>query len=74
MGLSTFNSFEIRRAVFIVLVFTPPGEGQLIGRMLDQVMQGELVGTIAGDDTVLCINENEKKARTLEKKFNEMIV
>jgi transcriptional regulator of arginine metabolism len=62
----------VRRAEFIVLLFTPPGEAQLVGRLLDTTILDGLAGTVAGDDTVLCIADNTSSASALEKKFKEM--
>ena len=45
----------VRRVEFVVLVFTPPGEAQLVGRLLDSASLPGLAGTLAGDDTVICI-------------------
>jgi transcriptional regulator of arginine metabolism len=61
----------VRRAGFVVLVFTPPGEANLVGRLLDTAQLPGLLGNVAGDDTILCIAENERAAKRLEKKFKE---
>ena len=53
----------VRRTSFVVLVFTPPGEAQLIGRLVDTAALPGLSGTVAGDDTVLCVAEDESSAR-----------
>ena len=63
----------VRRADFVLLVFSPPGEAQLVGRLLDGTRLPGLVGTVAGDDTVICIAEDESSAKGIEKRFREMI-
>lgn len=63
----------IRRTQFIVMVLTPPGEAQLIGRLLDEHKPAGLSGTLAGDDTVICIARDDKSAARLEKKFKDII-
>lgn len=63
----------VRRSNVIVLVSTPPGEAQLVGRLLDEVPPAGLLGTVAGDDTVLCVARSPKSAIALEKKFKELI-
>ncbi len=50
-----------------------PGEAQLVGRLLDQVTLPGLLGTVAGDDTVLCISADVTAAGKLEKEFNTML-
>jgi transcriptional regulator of arginine metabolism len=63
----------VRRSSVLVLLFTPPGEAQIIGRLLDESPPPGLLGTVAGDDTILAVAANEKAARSLERKFKEMI-
>ena len=63
----------IRRSGFVVLVFTPPGEAQLVGRLLDAAALPGLLGTVAGDDTVIGIAEDVASARQLEAQFQEML-
>lgn len=63
----------VRRVEFLVLVYTPPGEAQLIGRLLDSAAPPGLAGTLAGDDTVICVAESTAKARSLETRLARMI-
>jgi transcriptional regulator of arginine metabolism len=63
----------VRRASFLLLLFTPPGEAQLAARLLDEARLPGLLGTVAGDDTILAVAESEKTAKELERKWKEMI-
>jgi len=63
----------VRRVAFVLLVFSPPGEAQLVGRLLDNTSLPGLAGTVAGDDTVICIAEDESSARLIEIQLQEMI-
>jgi transcriptional regulator of arginine metabolism len=63
----------VRRAAFVLLLFTPPGEASFAARLLDEARLPGLLGTVAGDDTILAVAEDEKAAKALEKKFQEMI-
>lgn len=63
----------IRRVEFVILVMTPPGEAQLVGRLLDSASLPGLVGTVAGDDTVICIAGSESNARSLESRMTAML-
>lgn len=63
----------IRRVEFVVLVFTPPGEAQLVGRLLDAASFDGLAGTLAGDDTVICIAASSSKARSLTTRLTKML-
>ena len=63
----------IRRVEFMILVFTPPGEAQMIGRLLDSASPTGLVGTVAGDDTVICIAGSKNEARAMETRLTGML-
>jgi transcriptional regulator of arginine metabolism len=63
----------IRRVEFTMLVFTPPGEAQLVGRLLDSAGVPGLAGTLAGDDTVLCIAASAADAEALEARFTNLL-
>ncbi len=63
----------VRRSGFVVLVFTPPGEAPLVGRLLDGADLPGLLGTVAGDDTIVCVCDMPGSAMKLEKKLKELI-
>jgi transcriptional regulator of arginine metabolism len=63
----------IRRVEFVVLVFTPPGEAQLVGRLLDSASLPGLAGTLAGDDTVICVAGSGSSARSLETRLKGLL-
>lgn len=48
---------------------TPPGGAQALAAALDQTAPDEVVGTIAGDDTVLVVCPDARKARSLQKRL-----
>jgi transcriptional regulator of arginine metabolism len=54
------------RAGQMVVVRTPPGSAPLVARALDQSGWNELLGTVAGDDTVLAVCRGEREARRVE--------
>lgn len=64
---------EVRRAAFLLLLFTPPGEAHLVGRLLDEAGPEGLLGDVAGDDTILAVARDEKTAKKLERSFKEWI-
>ena len=53
----------------LVVLHTPAGGAQALGLALDKSELPELVGTIAGDDTVLAVCKTNAKARSLAKKL-----
>jgi transcriptional regulator of arginine metabolism len=53
----------------LVVLRTGPGQAQLLGVALDSARLPELVGTIAGDDTILAITRDARHARSLIKRL-----
>jgi len=56
---------RIDRVQQFVVLRTGPGQAQLLGVALDGARLPEVVGTIAGDDTILVITPDVRRARTL---------
>jgi transcriptional regulator of arginine metabolism len=56
----------------IVIVKTLPGMAQASASAIDSLKWPEIVGSIAGDDTVMIICRAEKIAEDLVNKFNKM--
>ncbi|MDA1184898.1 MAG: arginine repressor [Acidobacteria bacterium] len=56
---------RINRVQQFVVLRTGPGQAQLLGVALDGARLPEVVGTIAGDDTILVIAQNVRHARAL---------
>ena len=53
----------------LVLLRTGPGQAQILGVAIDGARLPEVVGTLAGDDTILVITRDARHARTLVKRF-----
>jgi transcriptional regulator of arginine metabolism len=62
---------RVDRVQQMVLLRTGPGQAPLLGVALDRAQLPEVVGTIAGDDTILVIAPDVRRARTLEKRIKE---
>jgi transcriptional regulator of arginine metabolism len=58
---------RVDRVQQLVLLRTGPGQAQLLGVALDTARLPEVVGTIAGDDTILAITPDVRRARALVK-------
>ena len=56
---------RINRVQQFVVLRTGPGQAQLLGVALDGARLPEVVGTIAGDDTILVIAPDIRRARVL---------
>ncbi|MGA2356506.1 MAG: ArgR family transcriptional regulator [Terriglobales bacterium] len=63
---------EIRQAQNLLVVKTTVGSAQPVAAALDASHWPEVVGTIAGDDTVLVIATDEKKAQALTRKISDL--
>ncbi|HEU5413515.1 MAG TPA: arginine repressor [Candidatus Angelobacter sp.] len=63
---------EIRRAQNLLVIKTIPGSAQPVAVAVDSEGWEEVVGTVAGDDTILVISGNNKKARQLQTRLEGM--
>jgi transcriptional regulator of arginine metabolism len=57
----------------IVVLQSELGSAPAIARALDQLEHARIVGTLAGDDTVLVIAPNERDARSLARELTERL-
>jgi transcriptional regulator of arginine metabolism len=60
---------EVRVALNLVVLKTSPGNANTLAVALDRERWPEVVGTIAGDDTVLAISPDEAGAALLKEKL-----
>jgi transcriptional regulator of arginine metabolism len=71
LDLKTFVN-EIRVAQNLVVVRTPPGHANGVGRALDMAELEDVVGTVAGDDTVLVVMPDAKSAGRLRRRLESI--
>jgi transcriptional regulator of arginine metabolism len=73
--LEVLRSFglEVRQAMNQLVLITTTGSAQPVAAGIDYEDWPEVVGTIAGDDTVLIICPDERQARTLKLRIEEYI-
>ncbi|HSW50517.1 MAG TPA: hypothetical protein VLH09_10095 [Bryobacteraceae bacterium] len=64
---------EVRVACNLVVLKTSPGNANTLAVALDGEQWAEVVGTIAGDDTVLAISPDEASAAALRDKLLGLI-
>ena len=61
----------------LVVVKTPAGGAQLLASTLDRASSSgvisNIIGTIAGDDTVLVVSKNPTGGRSLERELRELL-
>lgn len=56
----------------LVVVRTGVGQAQMLGLAIDRARLPEIVGTLAGDDTVLVIGRDARGAQAIVKRFDAM--
>lgn len=57
----------------IIVIKTLDGMGMAVGTALDNMHNSEILGTIAGDDTVFCVIRSHQQAANLIEKFYKII-
>lgn len=63
---------EIKRAQNLLVIKTISGSAQPVAMAIDAEAWDEVVGTVAGDDTLLIITGNNRAARTLQGRLEAM--
>ena len=63
------NVVSVERAKNIVVVKTNPGEAQGVAAAIDGFNFEEILGTVAGDDTIICIVRNDASAQKITDLF-----
>jgi transcriptional regulator of arginine metabolism len=56
----------------LIVLRTGPGQAQLLGLALDRARLPGVVGTIAGDDTILVIARNARKAQAVARRLDDL--
>ena len=64
---------SVRSAQNLVVVKTLSGNGSNAGAVIDKLNHEEIVGSVAGDDTLLVICENNQGAETVVVKITEFM-
>ena len=64
---------EVRQAINLLVLVTTTGSAQPVAAGRDYENWPEVVGTLAGDDTVLIICPDERRASTLKTRIEEYI-
>ena len=63
---------EVRIAQNLAVVRTPPGHANGVARAIDLAEFEDLVGTVAGDDTVLVILGDAATARRFKRRLDTL--
>ena len=60
---------SIRSAMHTIVINTYPGMASAVAAAVDRVMKSDILGSIAGDDTVLIIADSPDTAETLRQRL-----
>lgn len=63
---------QVKTAQNLVVVRTPPGHANGVARAIDLAEFGGVVGSVAGDDTVLVVMEDGGAARRLKRNLDSL--
>ena len=63
---------RIDRVQQLVLLRTGPGQASLLGVAIDSARFPEVVGTLAGDDTILAVTPDVRRARAFVKRLEAL--
>jgi len=64
---------DIRPAENLLVLKTPPSGAQPLAATMDTAKLPQIVGTIAGDDTVLIITANRKARESLQRQLESLV-
>jgi len=62
---------SVKRAENILVIKTHPGEAQGVAAIMDGMKFLEILGTVAGDDTIICIVDNKENALKIDNLLND---
>ena len=65
---------SVKEAQNLLVIRTSPGSAQPVAAALDAEGWDEVVGTVAGDDTLLIISQNRRSAQKMAARIRGMLV
>lgn len=73
LGVLKDSFQDVEQAATLVVIKTVSGMAMAAAAALDHLKLEEIVGTIAGDDTILCATRSAEDAALLVEKINSLI-
>ena len=64
---------EVLRAQNLLVIKSEPGTAPTVGRAVDELRHDDIVGTVAGDDTVLLVVTSDSKAGKVRSYMKKLI-
>lgn len=74
LGIFKDGFIRMDQASNLVVIRTVSGMAMAVAAALDHLKLEEAVGTIAGDDTIMCATRSEKEAEHLISRIREMVL
>jgi transcriptional regulator of arginine metabolism len=70
-----FDNFvtDLKSTTNLLLVKTSPGNANGVASFIDRLGWPEILGTIAGDDTILVVVDNEENRLSVERRFHAFL-
>lgn len=70
-----FRSFvvDIKGTGQLLLVKTSPGNANGVASLIDSLRREEILGTVAGDDTLLIVTASPKKRKDIERELSSLL-
>lgn len=63
---------EVAHSANIVILRTPPGSAHVVGSALDRAGLDDIIGTVAGDDTVLLVSAPDTDGSTVARRLSKL--
>jgi len=63
---------EVTRSANIVVLRTPPGTANVVGSALDRSALPEVIGTVAGDDTLVVVVAEDHDGAAVAERFRDL--
>lgn len=64
---------SIQSNTSLIVIRTHPGSASLVGRFVDMTFSDEILGCIAGDDTVFVAPQSQRETNSLQKKIEKAL-
>jgi transcriptional regulator of arginine metabolism len=70
-----FHNFvmDIKSTKNLVLIKTSPGNANGVASLIDSLARPEILGTVAGDDTILVIADTDRNRAEVERAFRRLL-
>ena len=63
---------EVAHSANLVVLRTPPGSAHVVGSALDRAGLADILGTVAGDDTVLVVASERAGGESVARRLSEL--